>query len=79
MKEIIKKFAEEMEKIIDEKFEKYQDGWEEAQLYDLKHSLNEQFEKLAVNPYIPNSFKKTKRNLIHIANYCLFIFTKLNK
>jgi len=79
---MIRKFAEEMEKILDEKFEKYQDRWKETELYGLKDRLNYQFDKLVIfNDMInnPKNKEETKRVLLHISNICLLIFTRLNE
>ncbi len=81
MKEIVKKFAEEMEKVLDEKFEKYQDSWKDENLSELKKSLDKQKRKLTLafdNNYYYKDKEETKRTLINIANYCLFIFTGLD-
>ena len=81
MKEIVKKFAEEMEKILDEKFDKYQNGWKDEEFYRLRLSLNDQLDNLVVYETNNIDYKKekarAKRILTHIANYCLFIFTKI--
>jgi len=79
MKEIVKVFAEEMEKILDEKFEKYQDSWKDEDLDSLVRYLNEQVRKL--NKLLLKRIinKKDLRRLVHIANQCLILFTRLNK
>lgn len=81
-KEYIKNFTEEMEKILKEKYKKYKDGWKETNIYELRRLLNKQFSKLTIyNDYENNRkhLEETKRKLIHITNYCLFIYTILEK
>jgi len=82
MREIVKKFAEEMEKILDEKSEKYQDGWKLANISELLESLNKQLKKIRFSDYEnsiinANINKRNQRTLHHVANYCLLICNRL--
>ena len=76
MREIIKVFAEEMDKVLDEKFDKYQDSWKEVDLASLKIKLDAQVSEYMFKEYLQED---SKRTLVHIANYCLFILTRLNE
>ena len=80
MIEEFNKFVVEMVKVLDEKFEKYQDSWKDTNSGDIRAKLKEQVEDL--NNIItsntefkkPGYEEKVRRILIHIANYCCFLF-----
>lgn len=76
MREIVKVFAEEMDKVLNEKFEKYQDSWKETDLALLRTKLDAQVSEFMFQEYLQED---SKRTLVHIANYCLFILTRLNR
>ena len=76
MREIVKVFAEEIDKMLDEKFDKYQNSWEEEELALLKAKLNAQVSEYMFQEYLQED---SERTLVHIAVYCLFILTRLNR
>jgi len=81
-KEELQQFAEEMEKILDEKFEKYQDGWKFAEISKLLDSLRFQLETIEPSDYEDsivnrNINKRNRRTLLHVANYCFLISNRL--
>ena len=77
MREMIKVFIEEMEKILDEKFDEKQDSWKEESLDSLGTKLQDQVSNYVLRNHLKH--RDPKRTIIHVANYCLFIFTKLNE
>lgn len=66
-------FAEEMKKVLDEKFEQYKDSWKTMDLGFLKYKLDD----MAKNTYVYKPESNPKRKLIHIANYCYFLYNRL--
>jgi len=69
------KFAKAMEKILNEKEEKYNDMWTICELKELMEKLQDQVDsivKLDINEHL------AMRRLIHIANYCYFLYNRLN-
>ena len=83
--EYLDKFVKEMIKVLDEKYEKYQDSWKDTNSGDLRAKLKEQVENL--NNIItsntefkkPGYEEKVRRILIHIANYCCFLYDKFGE
>lgn len=76
MKEIVKIFAEEIDKMLDEKFDKYKDLWEEEDLNSLVVKLQAQVSDFILRNHID---KDPRRIITHVGVYCMFILTKLNK
>lgn len=76
MRKIVKVFAKKIEKMLDEKFDKYQDLWKEEDLALLKAKLNAQVSEYMFQEYLQED---SERTLVHIAVYCLFILTRLNR
>jgi len=77
----LEKFAEEMEKVLDEKFEKYQDGWKVANISELRTKMNEQIKNISNIIMAGVGFDKeeVKRKIVHAVNYGFFLYTKLNE
>ena len=81
----LKEFIDEMIKILEEKRPKYKDTWMKCGIETLKTKLNEQTENWFIdsvilkNSIIPENKENTKRNLIHIANYCYFLYSRLSE
>ena len=69
-------FVLEMEKILTEKFEKYQNTWQTCNLGTLIGKLHEQVNQLVI---LKEDNKKAKRTLLHIANYCYFLYIRLTE
>ena len=78
-REMVKVFAEEMELVLDEKFDKYQDSWKDEPLDSLGYKLQEQVSKFALRNLLEMSDEDIMRILAHIGNFTCFIFTRLNK
>jgi len=75
VKAIMYKFFIQMEKILNEKRHKYKgDTWKISNLDFLLSKLKEQLDSI---DYTENK-EQTKRKIIHIANYCFFIYSRLN-
>lgn len=78
----LQQFAEKMDKILDEKFEKYQDGYKFVDISELLESLNKQLKNIEpsnsettiINASIN---RKNRRTLYHVANYCYLISNRL--
>jgi len=68
-------FMLRMDEILKEKSEKYKDLWEICNLGILVGKLKEQVNKLVITEDIENP----KRTVLHIANYCLFIYNRLQE
>jgi len=69
-----------MEKILNEKKSKYNDTWKTANLSFLIGKLKEQLDSIDIISLRRNiSKEKTKRKLIHISNYCFFLYTRINE
>lgn len=79
MREIVKAFAEEMEKILDEKFGEYQDSWKDEPLDSLGTKLQAQVSDFVLRDHLKMSKKDVIRTVAHAGNFCLFIFTRLNE
>lgn len=73
--EMLEKFAEQMEEILEEKSKQYQDFWRTCNLGTLAGKLKAQVRKLV---FFKNYKSRAKRTLIHIANYCYFIYNRLD-
>jgi len=61
-----------MQEILNEKFPKYRNTWKTVELDYLLYKLR--------NKLIPLSLEmplKAKRELVHIANYCYFLYSRL--
>jgi len=76
MRKVVIEYAKEMDKILDEKFEEFQDSWKKVDLYVLKNSLNEQFEKLIISD---NNVKEAMKTLLHLGNYGAFLYARLKE
>ena len=84
-KEYVDKFVEEMKKVLDEKFEKYQDSWRDTNSGDLRAKMKKQVEEL--NNIItsntefkkPGFEEKVRRKLTHIGIYGCFLFHKFSE
>ena len=76
MKEMVKIFAKEIEKMLDEKFDKYQNSWKEEDLNSLGDKLQAQFSNFILRNHLK---KDPKRTITHAGVYCMFILNKLNK
>ena len=81
----LKEFIDEMIKILEEKRPKYQDTWKKVPIAELKAKLDKQMENwvidsiIMINSIVPENKKNTKRNLIHIANYCYFLYIRMSE
>lgn len=73
--EQIEKFQNEMITILNDKFNKYKDTWKTVKFHKLYENLDFQIDKLFKNISLTN--QELKRTLIHIANYCYFIYIRL--
>nr|BDI55166.1 MAG: nucleotide pyrophosphohydrolase, MazG-like [uncultured archaeon] len=78
----VDEFADEMIEILEEKTEKYKDiTWEMVTIDTLKAKMTDQI--TALDYYIKRGLAKEKhfarRKLIHIANYCFFLYNRLGK
>jgi len=78
----LKQFANEMEEILDEKFDKYQDGWKFAKISELLESLNKQLKSIkpsnSESSIINASInRRNQRILRHAGNYCFLISCRL--
>ena len=69
-------FRNEMMEILKEKFDKYQNIWKNSETEYLLFKLKQQLKQIRL--YTVNS-EITKRKLLHIANYCYFIYEKLKE
>ena len=85
MLEYFDKFVDEMIKVLDEKFEKYQDSWRDTNSGDLRAKLKEQVKDLnnLITSNIefkkPDYEKRVRRKLIHIGNYSGFLHDKFSE
>jgi len=70
----IHQFSTEMIKILREKSKIYKDIWKITYLDNLINKLKKQIKTIDYR----NNIKRTKRQLLHIANYCYFIYQRLN-
>ena len=63
-----------MKDILKEKFKKYDTTWKTIKIYNLKDKLKQQLNSMSIifNPI------RAKRQILHIANYCYFIWYRLN-
>ena len=83
--EYFNKFVVEMVKVLDEKFDKYQDSWKDKNSWYLRVKMKKQVEELnniitSNNEYKNTDYnKKVRRKLIHIANYICFLFDKFSE
>lgn len=68
------KFMKAMLEILEEKQKDYKDTWKTANLDFLQDLLIEQTITL-----VPTNSKRSKRKLIHIANYCYFLYTRIEQ
>lgn len=81
----LKEFVDGMIKILEEKRLKYKDTWKTIPIAELKAKLDKQTENwvidsiILINSIIPENKENTKRNLIHIANYCYFLYSRLSE
>ena len=75
-------FGYEMEEILQEKLSKYKDSWKTTSILKLHNKMIEQIEKM---PHIEYHHLtdidriKARRRLIHIANYCFFLYNRLGE
>jgi len=79
MREEVKQFAEEMEKILLEN--DFKGGWENCEisyLYCLLYAKIEKFKSLMENELYEDFKKDIQRKTIDIANYCMMIHERLN-
>lgn len=81
----LQEFAEKMEEMLKIKKVKYQDTWKIMPIGELKAKLDKQMENwvidsiILINSIIPENKEDTKRNLIHIANYCYFLYIRMSE
>ena len=77
----IKKFTDEMIKILQEKLPEYTSTWKTVDLKTLQNKMKEQIEKGNIfNVILRDSYitkEKTRRRLLHIANYCFFLYNRI--
>jgi len=77
----IKKFTDEMIKILQEKLPEYTNTWKTVDLKTLQNKMKEQIEKGNIfNVILRDSYitkEKTRRRLLHIANYCFFLYNRI--
>ena len=64
-------FNTERIKILIEKYPRYEHTWENIDFLELKHRLLKCVNTLGLTS------DKTPRKLLHIANYCYFLYTRL--
>jgi len=75
-KEKLEEFTELMEKILDEKTEKYKDSYKTSTLGDLRAKIHSQLRTLVLVK--DGELKeRAKRKLIHIANFAYLIYNRL--
>ena len=67
----LNEFVNKMLEVLIEKQEKYKDTWKTCDFLRLKGQLFNRANELGITS------KSTKRKLIHIANYCYFLYTRL--
>jgi len=70
------KFVKAMEKILNEKEEKYSDMWTICELKELMVKLQDQVDsivKLDINEHL------AMRKFIHIAIYCYFLYNRMSE
>jgi len=68
-------FQKEMLNILKQKNKKYNDTWKTSDIYYLKNKLRKQLDSTFFHN--PEKVKRAKRQLLHIANYCYFLYTKI--
>ena len=75
----LKEFTIEMSNILEEKFEKYKDSWKTTSIGELRPKIGEQMK--GITDIIMTGYEfdreKVKRKLLHIANYCFFLYNRL--
>lgn len=65
-----------MDTILKEKHKEHQDLWKTCNVEVLTDRLFRQIRTLVLGILTP---QRIKRKLIHIANYCFFLYTRLEK
>jgi len=73
----LNKFSNTMKKILDQKYEKYGDTWKTEPLNILRDRLYNKTLIWSTRNLFDVSSDAEMRMLIHIANYILFLFTRL--
>ena len=87
---LLEEFGEEMKKILEAKLPEYQDTWKTVPLGTLKHKLIKQLGGVVfyISDLLPKELaqkvdiehrNKMKRKLLHIANYCFFLYSRLKE
>lgn len=69
-------FGFEMQKVIDKKKEKHKDTWKDTNLNDLRDLMEEKTFEWRSNREVLH-YEREERLLIHIANYCYFLYSRL--
>ncbi|KKN53358.1 hypothetical protein LCGC14_0603280 [marine sediment metagenome] len=81
MLELVDEFTNKMNHMLEEKFPKYKDSWRDTNIGDLRTKIGEQMKGITDIMMTGYEFdrEKVKRKLIHIANYCLFTYNKMDE
>ncbi|KKL89884.1 hypothetical protein LCGC14_1910180 [marine sediment metagenome] len=76
---MLKDFMGKMFDVLEEKFEKYRDSWKTIPIGELRPKINEQIQIISdiISTDIDWDREQVKRKLLHIANYCFFLYSKL--
>ena len=79
MREIVKAFAEEMDKILDEKFDEHQDSWEDEPLDSIGTNLQAQVSNFVLRDHLKMSKEDVMRTAVRAGNFACFIFSRLKE
>lgn len=74
-------FGYEMEDVLEEKFPKYKDSWKNASISELRTKMDKQifFISKIITTKIEWDKEKVRRKLLHVANYCFFLYNRLGE
>jgi hypothetical protein len=77
----LEEFKEEMNKILKEKYPKYKDSWKCDGIGIIRDKMDYQMKSISniIMSCVDWDQKEVKRKVLHIANYCLFLYNKLSE
>lgn len=77
---VVKEFCFEMEDILLEKLPFYKNSWKTAGIGELRTKMNKQIKDISDIMMVGPDWdrEKVKRKLLHIANYCFFLYSKID-
>ena len=72
-------FSYLMKEVLNEKFPKYNDSWKNTGIGELRAKIDEQMKDISdiIVEKIDWDKEIVKRKLIHVANYCYFLYNNI--